>query len=242
MQKTRTKWQKKFVEWKDDILHLIYPNLCHICEKELSKFEEEVCFGCREEFKYTAFENYTEATSVDKLFWGRVSLESTFSLLYFEKEGATQEILHQIKYKGKQKLATEMGKLMAEKLRSNSKYATIDALIPVPLHSKKLHARGYNQSEMIAQGLSEKSEIPMNIHFLKRVVHAESQTKKGRFIRWDNIENAFEVAKNLENELKHIAIIDDVITTGSTIESCVREIQKVYPEMKVSVLSLAVTK
>lgn len=238
----RAKWQKKFVEWKDDILHLIYPNLCLICTKELSKFEQEVCLNCREDFKFTAFENYLEPTSVDKLFWGRVTLESTFSLLYFEKEGATQEILHQIKYKGKQKLAIEMGKLMGEKILLNSKYASIDALIPVPLHSKKMHIRGYNQSEMIAKGLSEATEIPMNLEFLKRVVHAESQTKKGRFLRWDNIENAFEVAKDMEKELKHVAIIDDVITTGSTIESCVREIQKVYPEMKVSVLSLAVTK
>lgn len=240
MQKLRTISLKKFVEWKEDILHLIFPSRCLICDKELVQIEDEICLFCRDELKVTNYENYQEATNLDKLFWGRVPLESTFALLYFEKEGGTQQILHNIKYKGKQELAKEMGKLIGEKLRDNSKYTSIDAFVPVPLHVKKMHLRGYNQSELLAKGAEEISQIPVNTDFLKRVVHSESQTKKGRFMRWDNIETAFQVDQKAT--FKHIALIDDVITTGSTIESCVREIHKIHPELKISVLSLAVTK
>ncbi len=242
MQKVTRFLLKNFVEWKENILHLIYPNVCLVCENEISKFEKDVCGFCIENLKYTAFEKYDDASSLDKLFWGRIQLAQTFSLLYFEKGNQTQTILHQIKYKGKQELGEKMGELMGKKLLENPiKINGIDALIPVPLHLKKMHTRGYNQSEVISNGLSKILDITTKLDFLTRIVHSESQTKKGRFMRWDNIEEAFFVNENKDN-LKHIAIIDDVITTGSTLESCMKMIREKYPEMKISVFSLAVTK
>ncbi|MES2587970.1 MAG: ComF family protein [Bacteroidota bacterium] len=242
MQKVTRFLLKNFVEWKENILHLIYPNVCLVCEKELSKFESDVCSFCVENLKYTAFEKYEDESTLDKLFWGRVQLEHTFSLLYFEKGNQTQKILHQIKYKGKQELGEKMGELMAKRLLENpSKLHGIDVLIPVPLHLKKQHTRGYNQSEVISNGLSVVLNIPTKLDFLTRVKHAESQTRKSRFMRWDNIEEAFFVNEN-HSDLKHIAIIDDVITTGSTLESCMKMILEKYPQMKISVFSLAVTK
>jgi competence protein ComFC len=234
---------KKLVEWKDDLLHLVYPKNCIICQKELSKFEDEICSFCEIELKYTHYETYHDATSLDKLFWGRCQLKSTYSMLYFEKGGQTQKILHEIKYKGNQKLGEKMGSKMGLKLLTNTeKHSSIDALIPVPLHPRKTYVRGYNQSEIIANGVSEVMKIPINTNFLTRVQHAESQTKKSKFLRWDNIEEAFYVNIRGNEHLKHIAIIDDVITTGSTIESCIKKIHELSPDLEISVFSLAVTK
>lgn len=234
---------KKFVEWKDDLLHLIYPNNCVICRQELSKFEEGICSICDAELKYTHYENYQDVSSLDKLFWGRCQLKSTFSMLYFEKGGQTQKILHEIKYKGNQQLGKKMGSAMGHKLLTNTeKYTSIDALVPVPLHPRKTYVRGYNQSEIIANGISEVTKIPVNTSFLTRVQHAESQTKKSKFLRWDNIEEAFFVHLQGNEHLKHIAIIDDVITTGSTLEACIKKINEHRPDLEISVFSLAVTK
>lgn len=234
---------KKFVEWKDDLLHLIYPNNCVICQQELSKFEEGICSICDAELKYTHYENYQEASSLDKLFWGRCPLKSTYSMLYFEKGGQTQKILHEIKYKGNQQLGKKMGSAMGHKLLTNTeKYTSIDALVPVPLHPRKAYVRGYNQSEIIANGISEIMKIPINTSFLTRVQHAESQTKKSKFLRWDNIEEVFFVYLQGNEHLKHIAIIDDVITTGSTLEACIKKINEHRPDLEISVFSLAVTK
>lgn len=230
------------VEWKNDFLHLVYPSTCLACEKELSKIETELCFFCRNELKFTGFEKSAETNELDKRFWGRCQLESTFALLYFEQEGSTQQILHRLKYKGKQKLGREMGRLTGEKLAENPKYAGIDCLVPVPLHPKKQHLRGFNQSEQIALGIEEYTRIPVNIDLLTRVKHAESQTKMGKFGRWDNISEAFRVSKTAAGQVQHLALVDDVITTGSTLEACIQAIRKELPDVKISVISLAVTK
>lgn len=242
LQKMTSKWLKQLTEWKNDLLHLVYPSICLTCEKELSKSETEICFFCRDQLKFTAFEQSTEIHELDKRFWGRCRLESTFALLYFEQEGAVQEILHQIKYKGKQKLGHEMGRMTGEKLAENSKYADIDCLVPVPLHPKKQHQRGFNQSEQIALGIWEHTKTPVNTTLLTRAIHAESQTRMGKFGRWDNISEAFRVDKTAAAQLRHIALVDDVITTGSTLEACIRAIHKELPDLKISVISLAVTK
>jgi competence protein ComFC len=232
----------KIVSWKNDLLHLIFPSTCLICENELSKFEESLCSFCQQELKYTHFEDYKIETSLDKLFWGRVNVKTTFSMLYFEKGNHTQTILHQIKYKSNLVLGKFMGEKMGEKLKMNTKYENIDVLIPIPLHPKKKYIRGYNQSEIIANGISKSLNIPLNLTFLIRIKHAESQTKKSKFLRWDNIEEAFYVNVKGNENLKHIALIDDVITTGSTIESCIQKIHNLRPDIEISVFSLAVTK
>lgn len=241
MQKVTKKWLIKFVGWKTDLLHLIYPNTCLVCQKEISKIENEICLFCTEELHFTHYEKYEEVSSLDKLFWGRMLLENTFALLFFQKGNSTQRILHEIKYKGKEELGIKMGQLIGERLLLNDKHHTIDVYIPVPLHPKKRHMRGYNQSESIANGMANKTGIPVCFDFLTRTVHAESQTKKGRFLRWDNILEAFQVSQKNYDNWKHIALVDDVITTGSTLETCAHTIRKAYPDLKISIISLAVT-
>ncbi len=233
------KWLKKFVETWADILHLIYPNICLICKNELAKNDHEICFLCKEEMHFTHCEKYTEASQLDKLFWGNVKIEHSYALLNFQKGNSTQKILHEIKYKGKQQLGIRMGAEIGQRFLEKEINEPIDILIPLPLHPKKMYTRGYNQSECIAAGLSEKLKIPVDKTILKRIKHGESQTKKDKIKRWEAVKEAYFVKSELVETIKHIAIVDDVITTGSTLESCIKSIQQTHPNIKVSVICLA---
>jgi len=235
-------WKKKAVDWKGDLLHLMFPNSCLVCHAELPASLVHICPVCESELDLTYFESYAEATVLDKLFWGRVEVQTTAAMLHFQKEGGTQAILHAIKYQGNVDLALEMGARFGRRLLEQEKYADIDALVPVPLHPKKKYLRGYNQSELIAQGIASATHIPLRSDLLTRGVHTESQTKKGRFMRWDNVADIFYVSQAQEGLPKHIALVDDVVTTGATLEACIRKISAQWPEIRISVLSLAVAK
>lgn len=237
------KSKSKIIKWKDDLLHLLYPDMCLICSQELPNSHIQICHLCEQSLRYTYYETFQDDSSLDKLFWGRVNLESTFALLHFEKQTSTQEILHQIKYKNKTKLAEEMGMRIGQKLQLNqNRFGEIDALIPVPMHPKKQYLRGYNQSELLADGISKITGIPVNKNLISKKSNTESQTKKGRFLRWDNVSEVFEVNTTKTSKLRHLAIVDDVVTTGATIEACILKIKKELPEIKISIISLAATK
>jgi competence protein ComFC len=233
---------QKIKTLKDDLLHLIYPNLCLICENELPAKIENICPFCELELRLTNFEMYNEPSMLDKLFWGRINIKSTCAYLYFEKNSGTQPILHNIKYKGKKDLGIEMGKRFGKALLKNEKFSSIDAIVPVPLHPKKKYIRGYNQSETIAHGISISTGIPLVLDLLNRGVHRESQTKKGKMLRWENVSDAFFADVKNGLTLKHLALVDDVITTGSTLEACATEILKKLPETEISIFSLAIAK
>ena len=233
---------QKISKWKDDLIHLIYPSSCLICEKELSEFNNHFCPFCTNELNFTYFERYEEPTILDQLFWGRVNVYSTYAHLFFEKEKSTQPILHALKYKDKPEIGIEMGKAIGENLKKMSSFSSVDVLIPVPIHSKKQFTRGYNQSEKIADGIAEVLNIPVVPDFMGHAKQTESQTKKGRFLRWDNVENKFKAKKTASTSFKHIAIVDDVITTGATLEAIIRMIRENNPEIRISIISLAITK
>jgi competence protein ComFC len=237
------KWFKILQNWKRDLLHLIYPSACLICEKELLLDQTNICSFCEHDLRFTFFENYLEPTSLDQLFWGRAQLTSTCAFLYFEKGTSTQQLLHAIKYQNKQELAIDLGRRFGEKLLENeAKYGTIEALIPIPLHPKKQFIRGYNQSECIANGIASSIQTPVVTTFLTKGKHTESQTKKGRFLRWDNVTDVFQIHPATLNGMKHIALVDDVVTTGSTLEACIQLIHQQIPNIQISVLSLAIAK
>ena len=233
-------WQKKIVEWKDDLFHLIYPNICLICEAETTNKSLQICHFCENNLHLTFFESFLENSKLDKLFWGRINLEATYSLLYFKKENSTQTILHGIKYENKKNLAREMGKRIGKNIQTLPVFTTLDCLIPIPLHPRKEYKRGYNQSQLIAEGVAQQTHTTIFPHALKRIKHGVSQTQKGRYKRWENVQETFSVDPNALKNLKHIALIDDVVTTGATLEACAQEIKSLYPELKISILSLAI--
>jgi ComF family protein len=229
-------------KWKQDIIHLIYPSICLICEKELPNQNKHICTFCSIDFNYTFFERYNEPTSLDQLFWGRVPVYSTYAYLFFEKGKSTQPILHALKYKNKPEIGLEMGELIGENLKRMSSFSKVQALIPVPIHSKKEFIRGYNQSEKIATGIGNVLNIPVVLDFMDQTKGTDSQTKKGRFLRWDNVENKFKASAKASAHYSHIAIVDDVITTGATLEAIIRKILEKNPEIQISIISLAITK
>ena len=229
------------MQFIDDILHLIYPNCCIGCECELAKTEDYICSICTLEISPTNFHLYNEPTDMDKLFWGRIEVHQTYAHLFFEKDKASQSVLFSIKYKSNPDLAVYFGKKMGAILRTLPKFEDVDVILPVPLHPKKLFIRGYNQSLALAEGLQQSLSVPIDKKAIIRSVHSESQTKKSRFQRWDNVGTIFKVNRSIE-KYKHVIIIDDVITTGSTVEAMMNALHEINPNLLISIVTLAIAK
>jgi ComF family protein len=213
--------------------NLMFPNLCAACDNTLLKNETHLCTSCTVQLPCTNF-HVTHDNPVSKVFWGRVKVESAFAYLHFRKEGVVQKMLHAIKYNGYKELATHLGVLYGNDLKKSE--LSFDGIVPVPLHPTKLRVRGYNQSEYFAMGLSQSMSIPLLTHAVQRITATESQTRKGRFDRWMNVKEVFQVAHPEEVEDKHILICDDVITTGATLEGLIQVLPK---NTKVSVCTIA---
>lgn len=223
-----------------NLTHLIFPTICTICENELNDNRKSICVFCEENLERTFFERYKESTPLDELFWGRINVEATYAYFYFEKGKAAQKMIHALKYDHKANIGYYFGEKIGQTINSIEKLSTIDVLVPVPLHHKKKFIRGYNQSEVIAKGIAKKMNVKIDTTILKRNKNTKTQTKKNKLSRWESIQSLFEVT-DVKN-YKHIAIVDDVITTGSTLETIISLINKKYPEIRVSIISLAVTK
>lgn len=228
-------------KYLDGFSHLVMPNSCLCCKRELSIFEEEICSFCEFELKKTYFEGFNEPSSLDKLFWGRLEVTGTYAMYYFIKGNKSQDILHAIKYQHKKSIANSMGKRLGSILEKMETFKGVDLIIPVPLHYKKAFIRGYNQSEEIAKGVKEILKIPILKEGIQKRKHTESQTKKDRFERWYNVGSNFEVVKDLI-PFQHVLLVDDVITTGSTLEAMGRAIHNQFPHLKISIASIALTK
>ncbi len=185
----------------------------------------------------TNFHLYKE-NPIMKIFWGRVPLYSATSFLFFNKGGRVQHLIHRLKYKGKYKVGIYLGKQLGFQLMDSPLFKSVDYIVPVPLHPKKERIRGYNQSEMIALGLETSMKGTAQINNLIRVIHSSSQTKKSRYGRWENVKGIFKIKNPQLFEEKHVLLVDDVITTGATLESCAETLLHI-PGIKISVASLA---
>lgn len=220
-----------------DFINLFYPKVCESCGKNLISDENVICLECLYNIPKTNF--YKESENiVERLFWGRVELEHAASYFHYTKGSVFQKLIHKLKYKGKQEIGVELGKLLGEALRKSEFYDTIDILVPVPLHPKRLKHRGYNQAKCIADGMAEIMNLPIDEKNLVRTKATETQTKKSRIARWENVENIFILKDPAEYENKHILLIDDVVTTGATLEACAHGILKAK-NSKVSIAVLA---
>lgn len=202
-----------------DFIGLLYPHLCNGCLKPIYFGESMICTSCLFEIPYTD-DFLNPDNRVAKQFWARIKFDAAMALLHFKKGSRVQSMLHQLKYRGKVELGRLLGNMIAEKLLLSKQYKEIDLIIPVPMHRKKLYQRGYNQSLCIAEGISEVLKLPINVDALLKVRETATQTHKGRLSRNENMTSVFEVARPLELEGKHVLLVDDVITTGATIEAC----------------------
>ena len=181
-----------------------------------------------------------EDNPVAQLFWGRVKLKYCTSLFYYIKGSKYQQIIHSLKYGGKKYIGSEMGKMFGIEL-AKTNINSIDMVVPIPLHARKLRKRGYNQSELIAKGIAESLHKKTLTNSLERIINTDSQTKRSRYQRWENVEGIFRVKQPELFKNSHILLVDDVVTTGSTIESCALEILKIEGTI-VSVATLAAAK
>lgn len=222
----------------NDFFNLIYPRLCAACKKPLLREENHVCISCQFSLPKTNFHNHKE-NDVSKLFWGRIPIETAAAFYKFSKKSRVQQLLHQLKYKDNKEIGRFLGKLYGFELNKSPHFKGINYVIPVPLHPKKLKIRGYNQSEWIAIGLSESMNIPLNTNSLYRTEHSQSQTKKGRYNRWENVGSIFAIKNEEELKGKSVLLVDDVITTGATIEACATPLQQLG--CKIYIVALAAT-
>lgn len=198
---------------------LFFPVTCITCGKRLASFSDILCLQCEYNLPRTGFMDYAN-NPVSRAFWGRIPVEMGTSLLRFDKGSSYQSLLHELKYKGNRRVGYYLGRLLGKEL-INSPFSSCDIMVPVPLHPKRHRKRGYNQSEIIARGISLATGIPVVTDLLERTVHHHSQTSLGRYERFMNISGNFRVCTNAPNvNGMKILLVDDVVTTGSTLEAC----------------------
>lgn len=199
--------------------------------------ENLICTECYVVIPRTGYHNVPE-NPVAQLFWGRCRLEKAAAFSYYNKGSRIRNLVHNLKYKGIKELGFELGNIYGQSLKSSGFTDDIDLIIPVPLHPLKKRRRGFNQSELICDGLARVTGIPVDYTSLTRVTGTDTQTKRSRYERWKNVEGIFCVTDSVLLRGKHILLVDDVITTGSTVESCANELLK-SEGVRVSVISLA---
>lgn len=210
---------KSLLIYLENFFRLFYPSICCACGNHLYEGEECICVSCRMSMPYTFDENLHE-NSTYKVFLGRVRIKAASSLFYFKKKSRVQNLLHQLKYKNHEELGKELGKMHSYQMINSELFNALDYVVPVPLHPEKFKKRGYNQATLIAIGYAEGLNIDLREDLLKRKINTNTQTNKTRFERYENMESVFECSDFASVIGKNILLVDDVITTGSTIESC----------------------
>jgi ComF family protein len=208
----------QFKEIKESLLHLFFPHVCAGCGSDLINEEAQLCLRCMANMPETNFQMHAN-NPVEKMFWGRVPLVSATAQYYFTKESLMQHIMHQFKYKGNKELGLFLGRMMGEYLKRSNQFM-VDGLVPLPLFPAKERKRGYNQATLLCEGMSESMNIPVIRSVVARKEHTDTQTKKGRVDRWQNMEGKFELINKEEISGKHLLLVDDVVTTGATLEAC----------------------
>lgn len=229
----------KFTRIFTDFFRLFYPNICQLCHRDLAKSESVICTSCLYHIPRTHYWLEKE-NPVAKIFWGRAYIENACSFFFFSKGSKYRKLLHQLKYNGRQDIGIMLGQEFGRELKQVEEYSKIDYIVPVPLHAKRFKQRGYNQAECIARGLAVSLMKPVITNNLLRIEYTETQTLRSRAERMKNVQNAFKVNNPSLLVGKHILLVDDVITTGATLEVCSSTLLAVE-EVKVSVVTLAYT-
>ena len=214
----------QYIEIKDSLLHLLFPHLCTGCGSDVLNEESVLCMRCIDAMPETNFEIYPN-NPVEKIFWGRLPLIEATAQFYFTKESLMQHLMHQFKYKRNKELGVQLGQIMGEQIKKSGRFIP-DALIPLPLFPAKEKRRGYNQATILCEGIAKAMNIPVLDKVIIRPQHTETQTKRGRIERWKNMEGKFFLSDPGSIRHKHVLLVDDVVTTGATLEACGNELLK----------------
>ncbi len=217
-----------------NLINLFFPKICSGCRNSLGDFEHIICTSCRHELPVTNFHSQDD-NPLERIFYGRIKLNRATALFYFTKKGIVQELLHNLKYRGHENIGAFLGKWLAHELVSSGNYNEIDLVIPVPLHKKKLRKRGYNQVTLFAKEIASALNASYMDDVLIKTTQTETQVFKKRLARWQQRDEVFQLKNPVKIEGKNILIIDDIVTTGSTIEAC----GNVLKQANIKSLSLA---
>lgn len=221
-----------------DLINLFYPKDCKICGRILVKNENTLCLACIHELPITNY-SWDNENPVKKVFYGRAEIENATSLLIFNKKGVVQKLIHQLKYKGQKEIGLFLGQWMGKEINKSINHEKVDVVVPVPLHKKKLKTRGFNQVEDFGKEIAAELNIPYLDNVLLKTSLSSSQTLKGRLARWGEIEETFVLSKPESITGKHILLVDDLITTGATLEACVHVLQQAK-NVRISIATMAI--
>ena len=219
------------------LVHLIYPKLCVACQDEPPLRDAPFCLTCHQDMYYT---NHISERSneFEEHFLGRIRLERGAAMFFYRKDTAIQNVMHEFKYKGNYDIGFKLGVAFGLSLKESGFMEGITAIVPVPMHWKKQKKRGYNQAEWFAKGISSTTRVEMFADLLEKIEETESQTRKGRQARVENVEQVFQLNSAYFPENEHILLVDDVLTTGATLEACAKTLD--LNKNKVSMVTLAI--
>ncbi len=220
-----------------DAQHIFFPHNCFGCGTDVLNANEDLCVRCLHELPYTEFEKFIN-NPVERLFHGRVPVKSAYSALYFNKGTLVQELMHAFKYKGRQNLAEYLGSIMGRQMQDSARFE-VEAILPLPLFAAKQHKRGYNQAQLLAQGIGRVLHVPVIQDVLFRHKATETQTKKHRAERWQNVDESFSVIDGHTIEGKHVLLVDDVLTTGATLDAASQVLLPYTTQISIATLAYA---
>ena len=226
------------MSYATDLGALFFPKYCSSCNRNLMHYEKAVCMHCLTHLPRLQLHDEPD-NAVEKLFWGRIDVEAATAFLSMPRNGISHRLIHRLKYHGDQEVGERLGALFAHELLESERMKGIDVIVPVPLHPKKLHVRGYNQCDCIARGMAETLGAEISLNNLTRTHFSATQTRRGRISRWSNVKDIFWVREPEKFQNKRILLVDDVITTGATIEACATALLKING-VQLSVGALAI--
>ncbi len=217
---------------------LFFPPVCKSCATHLQSSEQFICTDCRHNLPVTNYHKYND-DAIKKLFYGRLKLELATALFHFEKRGGVQQLMHNLKYRGDNKISASLGEWLGYELAQNKNYKNIDLVIPVPIHPKKKKSRGYNQVDGFAKTIATHINARYDDSLLIKSKNTKTQVFKGRFTRSDEVYNAFSISNDSQEQGSHILLVDDILTTGATIEACAIQLLQI-PNIKLSIAVMAI--
>jgi ComF family protein len=221
-----------------NLLNLFFPKVCEACNNVLIDNELLICTNCRHQLPVTNF-HFDDSETVKKIVYGRVKLENATALLHFSKKGIVQQLLHNLKYRGHEDISGFFGKWLGAELSTIKAYDAIDIVIPVPLYKIKLRKRGYNQVTQFGKEIAKAINADYNDTVLVKSKATKTQVFKGRLTRWNTDGASFNITENNSLKGKHILLVDDIITTGSTVETCAMVLLKI-DNIKLSLATMAI--
>ncbi len=224
-------------KWLTDFSHFFFPHTCAGCGSDLLEEGQTVCLHCYAQLPETGFSDHF-GNPIEKIFYGRLPVKEAMAAYYFTKNSVLQQLIHTLKYRNNPELGLQLGRWMGVLLQKSGRFNQIDALIPLPLFPEKERKRGYNQAAVLCEGIAEIINVPVIKDLVARKRFTETQTKKGRSDRWKNVDGSFEVLTETQFRGKHLLLVDDVITTGATLEACGYAIKEIE-DVELSIAALA---